>query len=153
MIKQIYTPSEVAELLGLHVKTVRHYVRDGRLKSVKTGKQYRITRKDLEVFAGEPLTAVTESQVGVATEVSCIVSVEGINTKSAERMATFIRAAVKDRNERQALKIETLYDAVRGRLKIIIIGSLETAQEFLRMIEHLAQRSAASANRTAKTAK
>jgi excisionase family DNA binding protein len=30
----------------LHVRTVRKYVRDGRLKAVRIGKQYRIARDD-----------------------------------------------------------------------------------------------------------
>jgi hypothetical protein len=34
------------------VKTVRNYVRDGRLKAVRIGKQYRIAREDLEAFMG-----------------------------------------------------------------------------------------------------
>jgi excisionase family DNA binding protein len=32
------------------LRTVRNYVRDGRLKGVQIGKQYRITRGDLEAF-------------------------------------------------------------------------------------------------------
>ena len=45
---------QVAERLGLHVKTVRNYVRDGRLKAVRIGKQYRIARADLEALTGRP---------------------------------------------------------------------------------------------------
>jgi len=54
-MSQPYSVDQVASLLGLHVKTVRGYVRDGRLKAVRIGKQYRITREDLEAFAGQPV--------------------------------------------------------------------------------------------------
>ncbi len=47
MPDELLSVEQVAELLGLHVRTVRNYVRDGRLKAVRIGKQYRITRTDL----------------------------------------------------------------------------------------------------------
>ena len=43
---------DVAQRLNLHVKTVRGYVREGRLKAVRIGKQYRIAREDLEALTG-----------------------------------------------------------------------------------------------------
>ncbi|MGW1655980.1 helix-turn-helix domain-containing protein [Streptomyces atratus] len=42
----------MAGLLGLHVRTVRGCVRDGRLKATRVGRQRRITREDLEAFTG-----------------------------------------------------------------------------------------------------
>ncbi len=52
MDKELYSVEQVAERLGLHVKTVRNYVREGRLKAVRIGKQYRIARQDLEAMTG-----------------------------------------------------------------------------------------------------
>lgn len=54
MPQQYYSVDQVAELLDLHVRTVRGYVRDGRLKATRIGKQYRIAREDLEAFTGRP---------------------------------------------------------------------------------------------------
>jgi excisionase family DNA binding protein len=144
LAKELYTISEVAELLSLHVKTIRRHVKQGRLNSVRTGNQYRITRADIEAFSGSPLAVLADSNVTVATEVSSVVTVEGINAKTGERITAFLHAAIKGRNERQALKVETLYDAVRIRLRIVILGSLETTQELLHMIEHLAHQSTAA---------
>lgn len=49
---QYYSVEQVAELLGLHVRTVRSYAREGRLRATRIGKQYRIAREDLEAFMG-----------------------------------------------------------------------------------------------------
>jgi excisionase family DNA binding protein len=46
---------QVAEILKLHVRTVRNYVRDGRLRATRIGKQYRIALSDLEAFTGGPV--------------------------------------------------------------------------------------------------
>ena len=52
---------QVAERLGLRVRTVRAYLRSRRLKGVRIGKQYRIAREDLDTLTGrsgafEPVT-------------------------------------------------------------------------------------------------
>ena len=54
MYQELYSVEQVAERLGLHVKTVRNYVREGRLKAVRIGKQYRIAREDLAAMTGRP---------------------------------------------------------------------------------------------------
>ena len=41
---------QVAEILKLHVRTVRNYVRSGSLKATRIGKQYRIALGDLEAL-------------------------------------------------------------------------------------------------------
>ncbi|MEW2439811.1 helix-turn-helix domain-containing protein, partial [Streptomyces caniferus] len=56
MTDSLYSVEQVAERLGLHVRTIRNYVRDGRLPAVRIGKQYRIAHEDLEAFTGRPVT-------------------------------------------------------------------------------------------------
>jgi excisionase family DNA binding protein len=55
MNEELFSVEQVADRLGLHVRTVRAYVRDGRLKAVRIGKQYRIARADLEALTGGPV--------------------------------------------------------------------------------------------------
>ena len=38
----LYSVEAVAERLGVHVRTVRRYLREGRLRGTKIGKQYRV---------------------------------------------------------------------------------------------------------------
>lgn len=45
-----FTLTEVSTLLGLHPESVRRYIKDGKLKAAKTGKQYLISRSDLQIF-------------------------------------------------------------------------------------------------------
>src|SRR5262245_17738374 len=53
MSQALYSVEQVAQRLGLHVKTVRGYVREGKLKAVRIGKQYRIAREDFEALLGQ----------------------------------------------------------------------------------------------------
>ncbi|MFC0543289.1 helix-turn-helix domain-containing protein [Kutzneria chonburiensis] len=136
MSQEMYSVEQVADLLGLHVRTVRGYVRDGRLKAVRIGKQYRIAQADLDAFTG------AESQVRRTrhVEVSTIVEIDAISREDASRIAMGAVGAANTRGyEAQPLRIETAYDEVRGRLKLIILGDLTTTAELLRWIALLAE--------------
>jgi len=51
MIKeQYYTIKEVAKMLKVAYLTVYRWIRDGKLPSVKAGKQYRIMKSELGQF-------------------------------------------------------------------------------------------------------
>ena len=144
MSKDLYSILEVAELLGLHVKTVRNYIHEGKLQSTRVGKQFRIARADLDAFTGGALDGGKPVQAPVETDVSSVVEVNGINSEKAQRISNLVMAAVKGRNESQALKVEMLHDAMRARLKVIILGSLNSTSVLLGMIEHLSHEASAA---------
>src|SRR5688572_27019001 len=109
MSKDFYSIVEVAALLGLHVKTVRHYIHEGRLASTRVGKQFRIARADLDAFTGGALGSGQPVQAPVESEVSSVVEINGITFDNAQRIANVITAAAKGRNESQALRIQTVH--------------------------------------------
>ncbi|MFC0430414.1 helix-turn-helix domain-containing protein [Kutzneria buriramensis] len=136
MSQEMYSVEQVADQLGLHVRTVRNYVREGRLKAVRIGKQYRIAREDLEAFTG------VESKVRRTrhVEVSSIVEVDAISREDAGRIAMGAMAAANTRGyQERPLRIETAYDEERGRLKVIVLGDPTTTAELLRWIALIAE--------------
>lgn len=50
MAERLLTPEEAAERLVVSPKTIRDWLRQGKLKGVKTGKLWRIRERDLEAF-------------------------------------------------------------------------------------------------------
>ncbi|MFI7003096.1 helix-turn-helix domain-containing protein [Nocardia sp. NPDC050175] len=134
MTDRLYSVEQVAERLGLHVRTIRTYVRDGRLNAVRIGKQYRIAEADLEAFTGLPVPAPVRETVGRQrhTEVSSIVQVEAISAEMADRLTTLLMGAANTRSpDDEPLRIETAYDAERARMKVIVLGGLaDTARLF-----------------------
>ncbi|MFI6707078.1 helix-turn-helix domain-containing protein [Nonomuraea sp. NPDC050478] len=127
-----YTVEQVANLLDLHVKTVRAYVRDGRLKAVKIGKQYRIAREDLEAFTGLPIAPPPASR---HAEASAIVNVDGIDRAEMDRVSTMLLASLGGRPT--GVRAECVYDEERGRLKVVVLGDLEATAQVLRLIDAL----------------
>lgn len=138
---------EAAEILGLQVRTVRNYVREGRLPGVRIGKQYRIARADLEAFtsgagSGEA-GAAAASAAGEGTrtaqptaEVSSVVQIEGIGAAARDRIERTITAAtLAAGGDGSVLRVEPLYDDARERLRLIIVGGVGETAELLRVIE------------------
>jgi len=138
--QDLYSVEQVAAQLGLHVRTVRNYVRDGRLKAVRIGKQYRIAREHLEAFTGHRAAApATEIETQLRrVDVSSIVEVEAIGFDAASRVTNTLMAAAKGRSESDGpLRIHTIHDRDRSRLKVILIGSIAATTSLLRLIATL----------------
>ncbi len=135
MVNDVYSVEQVAERLGLHVRTVRNYVRDGRLKAVKIGKQYRIARADLEALTGEP--AAPPTGPGHA-EVSSIVQIDGLAPGAADRLSTVLTAAAQaPRDSPEPLRIQAVYDGDRSRMKVVILGGPAATADLLRLMDSL----------------
>jgi excisionase family DNA binding protein len=51
--KELLTTEDIAQYLGYHIRTIRLYVREGKLPAIKVGREYRIRREDFEKFLEE----------------------------------------------------------------------------------------------------
>lgn len=119
-----YSLDQVAKRLGLHVRTVRAYVRAGRLKAIRIGKQYRVAREELEAVVGASNTREAVARRRRA-EVSSVVQMDAVTEYTALRVADYLRNTVKTpRHDGSTLRVESIYDAGHAQLKVIVIGSL-----------------------------
>ena len=148
MADNMYSAEEAAQLLGLQVRTVRNYVREGRLPGIRIGKQYRIARADLEAFtaggfAQDGLSALQavparSNSAEVVAEVSSVVQIDGIEPSARDRLErTLAAATVGGGEDMETLRIEPLYDEDRRRLKLIIVGDVSRTAELLRIVDAL----------------
>jgi putative molybdopterin biosynthesis protein len=48
--KEFYTPQELADKLRVNVMTIYRYIKAGRLKAYKIGKEFRIDAKEFQAF-------------------------------------------------------------------------------------------------------
>lgn len=137
MTERFYSVEQVAEHLGLHIRTVRNYVRDGRLPAVRIGKQYRIAHEDLAAFTGRPAPSPGDRAGGRPyTEVSSIVEIDGVDAGTAGRLAGLLMsAATHSRPDGAPLRIETAYDPERARMKVIVLGSPGDTARLLEYME------------------
>jgi excisionase family DNA binding protein len=124
-----YSLEEVADQLGLHVRTVRSYVRDGRLGAVRIGKQYRVSDADLRALTGGSVRPGGPRRV----EVTSVVDVDGIDPAAAERLVALIRGLPKGP---RAPHVDVVHE--HDRLKVIAVGSVEANAELIRFVGAMA---------------
>lgn len=139
--QQLYSAEEAAEVLGLQVRTVRNYVREGRLPGVKVGKQYRITRADLDAFTGGGVLQAelpAQGRPQPSVEASTVVTLEGVSSEMATRVGRTVEAfAAGSAAAMQSLHAEAVYDDQRRRLRVIIVGTATDTADLLRVIDRL----------------
>jgi excisionase family DNA binding protein len=128
---RLYSLEQVAERLGLQVRTVRSYVRSGRLKAIRIGKQYRVTRESLEDLTGPAPLAVPQHR---HVEVSSVIQVDAVSQETADRVTNHLAVAAKATQDGSALRVEAIYDEERSQLKVIVIGSLLNAANVFRLL-------------------
>jgi len=128
---RLFSLEQVAERLGLQVRTVRSYVRSGRLKAIRIGKQYRVTRDSLEDLTGPAPLAVPRHR---HVEVSSVIQVDAVSQETAGRVTNHLAAAAKAAQDGSALRVEAIYDDERSQLKVIVIGSLLDAANVFRLL-------------------
>ena len=139
MTLHLYTVEQVAELLNLHVRTVRRYARTGRLKAKRIGKEYRIARADLEEFAGngrsfEP-TPVPRTRHVIA---SSIVDVDVVSPDESHRITTMVMASLNSRRgEGDFPTVNSIYYPERAQLRMTITASPALTAELLQLITAL----------------
>jgi excisionase family DNA binding protein len=130
---RLYSLEQVADRLGLQVRTVRGYARSGRLKAIRIGKQYRVTQEALEDLTGSAAGRADPRQRHV--EVSSVVQIDAVSHDTVRRVTAHVIGAAKAaRTGGSSPRIETIYDPERAQLKVIMIGSLPAAAEIFRLL-------------------
>jgi excisionase family DNA binding protein len=120
-----HSPEQVAGVLGLHVRTVRGYIRDGRLPAVRIGKQYRIAQRDLDAFTGGAHRAAS-------AQVTAVVELDDVSAALADRLSTLVVAGVQLID---GLRVQAVHDPSRAHLKLIVLGPPAATADVLHTID------------------
>jgi len=135
-----YSPDQVAELLGLHVRTIRRFIREGRLKATRIGKQYRINVQDFNAFAGshDPLRAAAPMHRGRRVFVSTTVDIEAISPEESHRVTDLLSATFSTNTDGNIGRhLDSIYYEEQGRLRIVINAELDFTNAALGLINVL----------------
>jgi excisionase family DNA binding protein len=136
----LYSVDDVAEKLGLHVRTVRGYVRDGRLPAVRIGKQYRIAPEDLEALTGGRVPADPPSVSGPRVEATVVLQIGDVSPDVATRLTNLVIGAASRRPDAgRTLHAEAVYDEARRCMKVIAIGDHDEAGTLMSLVGSFAQ--------------
>lgn len=132
----LYSPDDVAKRLGLHVRTVRRYIREGRLRATRIGKQYRIAAADLEALVGAEASPAATAGRTRRVLVSTIVDVDAVSRTDYDRIATPVTAAPKSgAGESSQRRVDCIYYEEQARLRITITADPGFTSSMLALID------------------
>jgi excisionase family DNA binding protein len=145
MQEELFTVDRVAEKVGLHPRTVRRFIREGRLRAKKIGKQWRILSRDLDELIGKEAAdeeAPGDRRTG-RIQVSAVVDILVDDEAAAARVFNSMLAAVTGKGpEYGAVHYESLYlrDERKARLMFwgdaaFIGGALVTVHKISSSLE------------------
>ncbi|MBR6527300.1 MAG: helix-turn-helix domain-containing protein [Lachnospiraceae bacterium] len=96
--EKLYTAEDVAQITGLTLRTIRNYIKSGRLKGHRVGVQWRFTEADIQaLFAGSSPTsdtALTNSTPAPAAPVMDAAAIAAISAAASAMVNAGVAAGM-----------------------------------------------------------
>ncbi|WP_432664706.1 helix-turn-helix domain-containing protein [Wukongibacter baidiensis] len=154
MENKLYTVDQVSEMLNIHPKTVRKYIREGKLRATKMGKQWRITGHDLSLFVEvnenvplENLNEITYStselevkpnKTNDKVSVSTVVDILVENKDEVERISNTLIAVMNSKDPKYGKStVNIQYIEKSQKLRVMLWGTIHFTETFLSCISVL----------------
>ena len=152
MEQDIYTADQVAEILNLHPKTVRRFIRQGNLNARKVGKQWRVMESDLKLFLGDRRIQTKEDnnlflvnkekkeEGRKKIQVSSVVDIYVNNKEESVRIANSIFAALNCKDPTYGeTRCDHIYYEDERKARFILWGSIGFIQDLLACISKITE--------------
>ena len=155
MENKFYTIDQVAEILGIHHKTVRKFIKEGKLNANKLGKQWRISPLDLKRFTKSEDSIMNSESIFYDEEVelsnnelkfeikneikvSSVIDLEGVDSEEYSKISNMLLAIMNCKNDNlQKNTINMKYSKNMNRLRVMLWANISTTKEVLEVIEVL----------------
>ncbi|MEY8353414.1 helix-turn-helix domain-containing protein [Lachnospiraceae bacterium 54-53] len=159
MEEKFFTINEVAEILGLHHKTIRGFISDGKLSAIKAGKQWRIKKVDLDHFMGlennqKPVTDRDNMQINIDGEsiqlttenprpdtktnrirISTVIDIKEVDKVKFERISNTLLALMNSKDETfEHATVHMKYDESGNQCKILLWGNSDYIREMISIV-------------------
>lgn len=125
---------QVAEQLGMHVRTIRNWIQEGRLPATRVGRRYRVDSADLDTLLGRSARAPVRRRRHV--RVTSIVDIDAVSSELAQRLTALLLGATQGRSEdAEPLDLTVREEPERGSVRITLSGSPATVAQILGLID------------------
>lgn len=148
MDEKFYTIDQVAEILEMHHKTIRKFIKDEKLKANKVGKQWRISKEDLDRFMdvksdknnGLEFKLNSYKELGCIPKVnvSTVVDINSISNNEYSRLSNLLLALVNNPTSMSSgSTINLKYNENENRLRVMLWGDIKFIEDMLGSISIL----------------
>ena len=153
MEEKFYTIDQIADILGMHHKTIRKFITEGKLRANKVGKQWRISGHDLSLFM-EDNNVNIKSNNKLESEkiefsngdvdsnnrtskinVSTVIDINEVDIEEHRRISNTILALMNSKDSKMRNStINIKYYKSDKNLKVMLWGNIEFTNEMLDFI-------------------
>ncbi len=156
MKEKFYTIDQIAEILGMHHKTIRKFITEGKLRANKVGKQWRISGHDLSLFM-EDNNVNIKSNNKLESEkiefsngdidinnrtskinVSTVIDINEVDIDEHRRISNTILALMNSKDSKMSNStINIKYYKSDKNLKVMLWGNIKFTNEMLDFISSI----------------
>ena len=127
-----YSAEQVAGMLGLHVKTVQRYIREGLLPASRIGKRWRVSARDLNAFTQRQRSIKTQEPAESRVKVSTVLDIRVDLRDEAIRIVNTLTAALNSKPiEYGASTMTAQFIEPERTVRVAIWGELRFTQAML----------------------
>ena len=142
MSKDYFTVEDVSDILNLHVKTVRRFLREGRLKGKKIGRAWRIPADGLKAYAHGELYSQDRSGSSGMDEraghigVSAVVEFYERSSGDASRYSNSLIAMLNVKDPAWGkTRYDFIYHPEEGKARFVLYGSPRFISEVMKFFQ------------------
>lgn len=136
MNEKYYTVIKAAQLLNMHPKTIRRYIKEGKLKANKIGKSWLIRGHDLSTFIEgvQPFKRAATAKPG-RIKVSAVVDIDVYDMDEAMNIANALTAALNCKPAKYGIStMNVQYIGVESMVRIMLYGNIEFMEVMMNLI-------------------
>ena len=154
MQEKFYTIDQIAEILGMHHKTIRKFITEGKLRANKVGKQWRISGHDLSLFMEDNNVNIKNSNNRLESEkiefsngdidsnnrtskinVSTVIDINEVDIDEHKRISNMLLALMNSKDSKiRNSTINIKYYKNNKNLKVMLWGDIEFTNAMLDFI-------------------
>lgn len=159
MEEKFYTVDQIAEILGMHHKTIRKFITEGKLRANKVGKQWRISGHDLSIFMENNnvnisnKNEVENEKIEFSTRevdinkrinkinISTVVDINEVDMDECRRISNMLLAVINSKDSKMRNStINIKHYQKEKNLKVMLWGDTNFTKEMLDFISILTQK-------------
>ena len=152
MEKRFLSVEAVADILMVHARTVRRYIKEKKLGAQKFGGQWRVSFDDLKKFTGienidelmnkksiHPEEKKYDHKHSKKVLVSSIVDVNVKSKEEALRLSNTFLAAMKSPHKEKGARLDYLFYEDEGRARFVLWGSPNFIKNMMSLFEAIVE--------------
>ncbi|WP_042272539.1 helix-turn-helix domain-containing protein [[Clostridium] dakarense] len=159
MEEKFYTIDQIAEILGMHHKTIRKFITEGKLRANKVGKQWRISGHDLSLFMENNNVSIrnknevenekiefSTSEVDTSKRInkiniSTVIDINEVDMDEYRKISNMLLAVMNSKDSKMSNStINIKHYKIERNLKVMLWGDIEFTKEMLDFISTLTQK-------------